>query len=202
MHATAEPFLSMTVADLMTRGVTTVAAGLPLRKAAQILVRSGVHGAPVVDEAGRCVGVLSVSDLARQAAGPADFRPLPRACSYQETRRDPAGREWVECQLRLGGCSLQRPGEDGVACADPRGICTDWQVVEVQSLPVDEVLHHMTTEVVTATPNQTVPEAARLMLDRAVHRVIVVDAGRRPVGVVSVTDVLRVVAGAGAGGSR
>ncbi len=36
-----------------------------------------------------------------------------------------------------------------------------------------------------------------MMLDAHIHRIIVVDAGRRPVGVLSTTDVLAAVANAG-----
>jgi CBS domain-containing protein len=204
MPATDVTLPALTAGDLMSREVRTLPAGMPLREAARELARLGVHGAPVVDEAGRCVGVLSVSDFARWAARRDETSaPPPRACSYQEVLREPGGRETVLCQLRPGACALQRfqeraGGRLAVVCADPHGVGTDWQVVEVESLPADEVRRFMTTELVTASTGASVAEVARLMLDRMVHRVIAVDAGGRPVGVVSATDVLGAVARAGA----
>jgi CBS domain-containing protein len=200
MDTVAAPSSSLTVANLMSRGVMSVGADLPLREAARQLAQAGVHGGPVVDDDGRCVGVLSMSDVARETAGPDAHRPLPHACSFQKGHRDSTGNEWVECQLALGACVLQRMEAGRVTCADPSGICTDWQLIDVEALPADEVRRFMTTEVVTASPHQTMAEVARLMLERAVHRIVVLDADRRPVGLVSVTDVLRVVATADWGG--
>jgi CBS domain-containing protein len=50
----------------------------------------------------------------------------------------------------------------------------------------------MTSPAVTVTPDDTVEHAARLMRDRKVKRLPVVDAGGRLVGVISRTDVLAV----------
>jgi CBS domain-containing protein len=208
MRSPGTPFTSQTAADLMSREIKTVPAGMPLREAAQELARLGVHGAPVVDEDGRLVGVLSVTDLARWAAdGAGPSPPLPRACDHQEVLREPGGRETVVCQLRLGACSLQRVREEAggatvLTCADPHGVCTAWQVVNVAALPVECVRRYMTTVLVTAGPDTPVPDLARLMLERAVHRAVVVDLDGRPVGVVSVTDILGAVAGAAADGGR
>jgi CBS-domain-containing membrane protein len=205
--ATDVPLLELTAGDLMSREVKTLTAWTPLREAARELARLGIHGAPVLDESWRCVGVLSVSDFARWTARQDESPPPPRACNYQEILHEPGGRETVLCQLGPGACSLQRfqeraGGRLAVVCADPHGICTDWQVVEVGSLPGDEVRHHMSTELVTAGTDAPVAKLARLMLDRAVHRVIVLDPDGRPVGVVSASDVLAAVARAAEAGAR
>jgi CBS domain-containing protein len=52
----------------------------------------------------------------------------------------------------------------------------------------------MTTTVVTASGTDTVPELARLMLDRGVQRLVVLDPAGRPVGVVTARDLLQVLA--------
>jgi CBS domain-containing membrane protein len=80
------------------------------------------------------------------------------------------------------------------ACREPLCVCSDWQVMEVAGLPADEVRHHMTADPVTVAPSTPVPRLARLMLDAHIHRVIIVDAQRRPVGVVSSTDIIAAVA--------
>jgi CBS domain-containing protein len=194
------PLLSLTAGDLMSTDVETLEEGLPLREAALRLARHQVHGAPVVDVAGRCVGVLSVSDLARWVSGADEPHvPLPRTCSYQKKCREPGGRETVLCRLAEGVCPFQRVREapDGrveIACLEPNCVPTDWQMVGMEELPGTAVRDYMTTTVVTVDPAVPVPELARLMLERQVHRLVVLDDDRHPVGVVTVNDLLQVLA--------
>lgn len=68
MNATKPPaasrsFLDLTAADLMSRPVTTIPHEMSLGEAARLLSNSNISGAPVVDEEGRCIGVLSSSDF-------------------------------------------------------------------------------------------------------------------------------------------
>jgi CBS domain-containing protein len=49
--------------DIMNPQVITVIDSMDLREAAKILVEEGITGAPVVDEMGNLVGVISQSDL-------------------------------------------------------------------------------------------------------------------------------------------
>jgi CBS domain-containing protein len=76
-------------------------------------------------------------------------------------------------------------------------VCSDWQVVEWELLPRDEVRWYMTPDAVTVTPGTPIQELARTMLDAHIHRVLVVDSGRHPVGIVTSTDVLAALAYAG-----
>jgi CBS domain-containing protein len=58
----------MTVAeDIMERHVVTVAADAPLLVAYRLFVEEDISGAPVVDETGDVIGVLSTRDLLRTA---------------------------------------------------------------------------------------------------------------------------------------
>jgi len=68
----------------------------------------------------------------------------------------------------------------------------------VKGLPADAVSAHMTTDVVTATPQTGIAELARWMRDARIHRVVVVDDRGRPVGIVTSMDVLAAVAAEGA----
>ncbi|WP_322490349.1 cyclic nucleotide-binding/CBS domain-containing protein [Chloroflexus sp.] len=57
--------------------------------------------------------------------------------------------------------------------------------------------HIMITDVVAVTPQDTLQHASRLMMERRIHRVVVVEPGEkglRPIGVLSVTDVVRDIA--------
>jgi CBS domain-containing protein len=200
MSEARNPLLSLTAGDLMSRDVQTVRADMPLREAAEELARRELHGAPVVDEAGRCVGIISVSDLARWAAGRHEPRvQVPRTCSFQKKCREPGGRETVLCRLAEGVCPMQRlrempDGTTGLQCIEPHCVPIDWQVVEMESLPGDAVRDFMTTTVVTVDPAAELRALARLMLDRQVHRLIVLDSEQHPVGVVAVDDLLQVLA--------
>lgn len=59
------------------------------------------------------------------------------------------------------------------------------------------VRHLMTQPALTIAVSASLGEAARLMEERHVHRLVVVaDDGRSPIGIVSTTDLVRVMAGA------
>jgi CBS-domain-containing membrane protein len=77
--------------------------------------------------------------------------------------------------------------------------CADWQVFDTESLPADEVGAYMTADPVTAGPSTPIGELARMMLDAHIHRVIIVDVGKHPEGIVSSTDILAAVAASQSG---
>jgi CBS-domain-containing membrane protein len=150
------PLLDLTAEDLMSRDVLVIPQHMSLKAAAHLLAQAEVGGAPVVDEEGRCVGVLSAADLVH----------------------------WVDRDK-------QAPirGSASASC-----VCCDWQMDGLDDVPEDEVSRHMTKNVVATGPETLVGELARWMRDAHIHRVVIVDARRRPVGVVSSMDVLAAVA--------
>lgn len=54
---------SWTAQDIMTTDVVSVESGTSLRELERIFLEKGISGAPVVDEAGGLVGVISQTDL-------------------------------------------------------------------------------------------------------------------------------------------
>lgn len=198
MAAESKALDDLTAADLMGRDLTTVRDTMPVREAARLLMGASVHGAPVVDAEGRCVGVLSLTDLAVHAVQRDEgAEGTPNQCTFRGPRRTFGGAEVVVCQLPANTCPLQArairdEGGEVVACRDPNGVATDWQILE--ALPADDVRDHMTPDPVTVGTAATIRFVARAMIDSHVHRVIVVDSDRRPVGVVSVTDLVAAVA--------
>jgi CBS domain-containing protein len=52
-----------TVADLMRRDVVTVSPSTPIRDVVRLFRQRGISGAPVVDETGRSIGMISETDL-------------------------------------------------------------------------------------------------------------------------------------------
>jgi predicted transcriptional regulator len=55
--------MSLCAGDIMTRNITLIPRKMSLQGAARLLARAGVTGAPIVDDIGRCVGVLSATDF-------------------------------------------------------------------------------------------------------------------------------------------
>ena len=54
------------VQDVMSRQVIEVAASLTMREAAEAFSQGDVNSAPVVDEQGHCVGMLSAADFIKR----------------------------------------------------------------------------------------------------------------------------------------
>ena len=57
---------SLRVADIMQQPVITLSVHSTMAEAARVLCEQDVSGAPVVDEWGRCIGVLSARDFTRR----------------------------------------------------------------------------------------------------------------------------------------
>lgn len=91
----------ITANDVMNPNVLVVQEDMTVEELARFLVESDISGAPVVDPAGRLVGVVSVTDLARSVAEDLDGdRPSPDffVSEWAGTLR----RDEVE-ELRFGG---------------------------------------------------------------------------------------------------
>jgi CBS-domain-containing membrane protein len=71
MRGPLDRLTTLTVGDVMTREVQHVSVDQSLDDAAGLMVRHDVSGLPVLNEQGKCVGVLSARDFVRRrhAAG-------------------------------------------------------------------------------------------------------------------------------------
>jgi CBS domain-containing protein len=157
-----------------------------------------------VDAEGKCIGVLSAVDVLRLAQRRADVTrpvapPLPITCPFQVKHTNAEGREVTVCTLPPGVCPLQvqQVGpelKEITVCSEPHCVLTDWQVVEVEKLPTDEVRQFMTPDAVTVPAHTSIQELARLMSRAHIHRLIVVDEDERPIGIVSSSNILAAVA--------
>lgn len=152
---------SLVARDVMSRDVAVLRASDPLDEAVDLLRTRHVSGAPVVDDAGRLCGLLSVSDLLDAA------RDLPPAAAPVRTAlpilqgHDRTTWELFEKSLPLSPEMLVR------------------RVGEV-----------MTRAVAAVTEDAPLVEIARTMCDHHWHRTAVVDADGRLVGLVSTMDLL------------
>jgi CBS domain-containing protein len=150
--------MSKTVADLMTRDPITVTPATSLSVAIKILVDRQVSGLPVVDEAGKLVGVISESDLMWREKG----IDLPPHIMFLDSV-----------------IYLQNPAK------------YDLELHKVLGQTVGEV---MTAHAISITANATLPAAARIMHDKKIHRLPVIDADNRPIGIITQGDIVRAIA--------
>jgi CBS domain-containing protein len=201
MSVTPQALLALIADDLMSRDVVQFPETMPLRDAAHLLMKNHIGGAPVVNAEGKCVGVLSAMDLLRRAGNPAEPAAVrrPLTCSFQVQTQRPDGTALTQCTLPPGVCPIQRfatgpRGEVVTECSQPHCVLLDWQVVELEKLPADQVRRFMTPDPVTVTPATSIRQIARMMIDAHIHRVIVVNEQQWPVGIVSSTDVLAALA--------
>lgn len=79
--------------DIMERRVVTVAADSPLLAVYRLFVAEDISGAPVVDETGDVVGVISARDLLRTANETHDDAAMD--LHYYENSTSFDGEEWM-----------------------------------------------------------------------------------------------------------
>ena len=132
-------FDRLAVADVMTMDPVTVAVDASVEDAEHLLAAFRVSGLPVVDGAGRLVGVLSRTDL-----------------------------------LLDSGPTLKQL---------VRGRASGLRVGELMSSPA-----------LTVGLSATLIEAARIMHAERVHRLVVVNDDDVPIGVLSATDYVALIA--------
>ena len=160
--------MSTAIAAVMTRDVQSVSPRTPLLELDRRFIAERRGGFPVVDD-GLLVGVVSRSDVVRQLC--VEQSLIEQSSDYY---RDVVGPHPQEESL-----------EDFASRVGQR----------IGHLTVADMMIH---EVITATPEDTVEDAARLFVEHRIHRVPVVDGGRL-VGVFTSLDLARVVAGEGPG---
>jgi CBS domain-containing protein len=204
MHTISKPLFALTADDLMNRKVVRLPQEMPLRDAARLLLCNQVSGAPVVDAQGRCRGVFSAIDYLRLAEAPQwttqpALSSRPTTCTFQVKHFTSDGKEVILCTLPPDVCPIQvkERGPDGeglLVCSQPHVVLTDWQFVDMDRLPTDEVQRFMTVDPVTAPPTTPLSTLAGIMVDAHIHRVIIIDEAERPIGIVSSTDLLAAIA--------
>jgi predicted transcriptional regulator len=64
-HAATLVLTAETAADLMTKSVVSIRHGATIREAGAFLVENEISGAPVIDDGGRAIGVISHTDIVR-----------------------------------------------------------------------------------------------------------------------------------------
>lgn len=174
------------VSEIMSEDVAVVDPELTLRDALDVLRGEEVTGAPVVQN-GEVVGVLSATDILEfQATNPGVpvRREEPREWGAFE---DPE--EWEEGDPVSGYFFgfWEHTGADVVERFETTD-APEWDTLEEHA--VSEV---MSRQLVALPPDAEVRDAARLMIDADVRRILVMENGELR-GILSMTDLVRGIA--------
>lgn len=183
----------VTIAEIMTKEVATLEPEMTLREAVEVLAAAGASGAPVM-AGGRVIGVLSRTDIL-------DLQSTRPGVPIQRENRS----EWGE---------LVSVDEREEAAEEPSAYFADfwddagadvWQRFEhSESLDWDVLEEHSVSEVMTRKviglpPGASVQEAARLMIENRIHRILVM-RDEDLAGILTSTDLMRAIADGRLGG--
>ena len=117
MSLVLERLRMLKVRDLMCRNVIEVSANQTMSEAAKAFALSGVSSAPVIDEQGRCVGMLSAADFIKR-----DCPQHSEAAGYELTTHGP---------------------DAGFAIESPSDMVSGYMSGAVQSTSADDSLLHI-----------------------------------------------------------
>ncbi len=152
--------------QLMRRDVVTVDQSTPLSEVERILTENQIGGAPVTDETGALIGVVSLRDLVERYTEDPDARPRRGRGWYQMSSDD----EFEAPEEREESEGVEVPEESEETARDV-------MTAEVYSVPDTAPLHVVAAE----------------MAKHKIHRILVV-AGGRHVGLIGTFEVLAAVA--------
>jgi CBS domain-containing protein len=151
--------------DVMTTEVLTVPPEMTLMGLEAMLRTNHISGAPVTEN-GKLIGIISLTDIGRQ---------LRVERSYAEALYDLADEA-------IAGKTTTSKRMEGISS----------QLAEkMEKLLVRDA---MIKAMVTARPDQSIVEVAQLFLDHRVHRLLVTDDAGNLAGIVSNTDLVRLIA--------
>lgn len=155
--------------DVMQPDVVSVAPEAALLEVHRLFVEEEIGGAPVIDDEGRVVGVITAKDLLRAVQEQYDSAAALTVPEYFREELPYSGPDWLAAPEDF----QDRMSSMTAADAMVRGV-------------------------ITVPPDATVREIARLMREQRIHRVFVV-SGEELVGIVTTFDMVRLLEGGAAG---
>jgi predicted transcriptional regulator len=165
---------SETARDVMTREVAVLGPDDHVADAVDLFLRDQISGAPVVDEQGVCLGVLSATDIV----------------SFEERR--------ANVQVQTTERRRRRPF-DGWQCGEQWWHDFGHTRDRLQPHMEEKVTRYMTRDIVSVNEDAPLGIVVRCMIDAHVHRVLVLDGARRLRGIITTMDVLAAAVRAGRG---
>jgi len=169
MTAKAKPLAKILVRDIMRTDVVKLDPAMPLEEAVASFAELHISGAPVVDRAGRLVGVLSAFDIAKPE-NMRDGSVTPRSNEYA-----------------LGDAS---PDDDGSYDGEVVFSMEDYSPEVLRRGTVSDL---MSNEVICVSPDAPLKDVCATMVKEHIHRVMVTEETKL-VGIVTSLDVVRCVA--------
>jgi CBS domain-containing protein len=157
-----------TARDLMQTEVITLPSDAPVREAVELFEDEHITGAPVVDAAGIPVGFLTIHDVARSEHLKGSRFETERG---DDTLSEPFGEELGEGTQ----ANEEFYGRDDYSST---------------LLDEERVKDWMTRNVIAVAPDESLGGLCRLMVERSIHRVLVVDEAG-VLGIVTTFDVVR-----------
>ncbi|UCC92251.1 MAG: CBS domain-containing protein [Thermoplasmata archaeon] len=154
----------MKVREVMTSDVVTLNEYMSVREAAKILAECNISGAPVLDNDGELVGMLTETDILRSVKGAAD-------------------------EVRMVFPSIHTMG---VMFELAKGETEIMEAFEEQANTV--VMDVMTRNVITCRPDEDLNKVASVLVKKSINRLPVVDDEGRVVGIVTRGDIVRAFA--------
>lgn len=159
--ANAKPgFMTIQARDLMHTDVMTVSPDSSLLEVHRLFLEEEISGAPVVDDAGNLLGVISSMDLLRAVKDEYEAGAGSSAPFYLRDDLPYSGPDW-----------LREPD--------------DFQDRLAQKTASDA----MVREIISVPPSASLSQVAALMRNQHVHRVLVID-GKALIGIVTTFDLL------------
>ena len=149
--------MNKSVADVMTSDPIVVKPQTPLQDAIKILAEKKLSGLPVVDDAGKLVGIISETDLMWQETG---IEPPPYIMFLDSV------------------IYLQNPAR------------YNKEIHKALGQTVGDV---MNDKPISISPERSVRAAARIMHDKKVRRLPVVDSEAKILGIITQSDVIRMM---------
>ena len=143
MNDTLEKIREITVSDVMSSEVLSAEASWSLDKLAEVLIDNSISGAPVTDADGELVGVVSMTDIARQNSTTGNN---PGAEATHDVYRYELERHLSQEELKIFHTHYESP-------------------VEVRDI--------MTPMIFKVAEDDSVKEVAETMLKGNIHRVFV-----------------------------
>lgn len=150
---------SIAAADVMQRDVIVVYDRDTLQDAMALMTENHVTGLPVVNSAGKCVGVITVTDILNFEQEHAEYSADVN--DDMALHYDADSGRWEN--VRVSSYALEQFGE----------------------ARVEEV---MATTLIYVGPDAPLKEVAKKMCDERVHRVVVLSEDNRLLGIITSSD--------------
>ena len=181
--------------DLMTRDPVVIRKSATVADAARMMANNGIHHIVVVDGGVTPVGVISTVDVARSMVGSAFNQPVRWVMSSEVLSFD------VGTTIADARRALEDSGVTAAVVTDqgsPIGALSQLSLLRAEeedegispSDPVDVVMERA----IRVVPSDTaIDEAARLIVEEDVRRILVIDEELDVVGIVTATDLAHFV---------